>query len=499
MITNNNYTYSALSFNILQGDNVSSEVGTATMTLSPVSGYSIDVNDFAFDANSSDPNIDSVTLTQNGSNIDVEITFDPGYVMPAANTELNVCITGAGVLNQKTISGVITSIVPNNISGDVSETNTPYSASGAEGDTVLLFSRTYTADSGYEISLADIKINQNVFPPNYSIDKQLTHDSENRLVAVTINVSYTFPNYSVSGDVVRITLKESLIYVVNELVSRWTIPSGVIPEQGDFRTLIVSGVPGATFSITRDDGSGAVALVTNEVLDATGQFSVVVPFDPVTADTTHTFIITGDLATGLNDTIIIQQRINIDLSIRSVGTDFSISADVIKEVTPLSTFTSNSLTNTIDFSFVINPGGAGIMSLDRQPKLSDFTPSMDVEAATSDEDTDIDVTSFDVTDASNLTVGMKFNEQRNEFAPLSNAITAIAGNTLTVKDPVTLQEGDIILFSQTDGTYMDLQALSASLENNEITITGQFTINNSGNSDQTFTLNLDNFISQTYA
>lgn len=499
MITTNNYTYSALSFNILQGNNVSSEVGTATMTLTPLQGYSIDVNDFAFDANSSDPNIDTVTLTQNGDNIDVEITFDGGYVMPADNTELNVCITGAGVLNEKSISGTITSIIPPDISGDTTETNTPYSATGAEGQTVLLFSRTYTADSGYLINLADIRINQNVFPPNYTIDKQMTHDANGNLTALTVNVSYTFPSNSVSGDIVFITLKQDQIYVVNQLVSRWTIPSGIIAENGDFRTLVVSGIPGAGFSITRNDGSGAIPLVTNEILDATGIFSITVPFDPVTSNTTHTFIITGDLVTGLNDTIVIEQRTNIDISVRSIGTDFSISADVIKEVTPLNTFDEISSVNTIDFGFTITPGSTGTLVLDRQPSLTDFTPSTIAVEAVSDENTDINVTSFDVVDASGLTVGMKFNEQRNELAPLPNSITAISNNTLTVEDPVTLNEGAVILFSQTDGTYLSLQKLNASLNGNTITVTGQFTINNSGNSNQTFTLNLDNFISQTYA
>lgn len=499
MVTNNNYTYSALSFNILQGENVSAEVGTATMTLTPLPGYSIDVNDFAFDANSSDPNIDTVSLTQNGDNIDVELTFNSGYTMPAANTELNVCITGAGVLNEKTISGVITSIVPPDISGDGSETNTPYSASGAEGQTVLLFSRTYTADSGYSIPLADIRINQNVFPPNYTIDKQLTHDVNGNLTALTVNVSYTFPSYSVSGDIVHIALKQDLIYTVNELVSRWVIPSGVIPEEGAFRTLIVSGIPGATFSITRNDGSGAVSVVTNETLGATGQYSLTVPFDPVTTNTTHTFIITGDLVSGLNDTIVINQRINIELSISTAGTDFVLPPDTVKEVTPLTTFPSDSSINIIDFSFNITPGSSGTLALDRQPALADFDPSTLPIEAISDEDTDIGVTSFDVVDATGLEVGMQFNEKRNEFAPLNNSITNIATNTLTVEDPVTLKEGDVILFSETDGTYLSLQNLSATIGGNAVTVTGRFTVDNSGNSNKTFTLNLDNFISQTYA
>ena len=65
----NNYTYSSVSYQITEGDNVTGEIGTAVITLEPVSGYSIDANDFALGSSFSDPNVDSVVFTKDGDNV----------------------------------------------------------------------------------------------------------------------------------------------------------------------------------------------------------------------------------------------------------------------------------------------------------------------------------------------------------------------------------------------------------------------------------------------
>jgi hypothetical protein len=453
MPTLNNYTYSSVSYQITEGDNVTSEIGTAVITLEPALGYSLDANDFALGSSFSDPNVDSVVFTQDGDNVLATVTFVAGFVMPSENYNVALCIDGQGVAIPVTISGVINATVSANITGDSSETDTPYSASGLEGETVSLFSRTYTAASGYFLAGETILINGEENPEGFTIP------------------------------------------VVLGEVTRWRIYNAVIPVNGDVRQLKINGGPGAVFSVTLDDGSGPVTIINNETLPASGFYEQAIQFDPVAVDTTYTLTISGDVASGLNTTITLNQYILTDIKFRAVGTDFNLPADATIDGIPLTHYNESTTNNSIEFTWVVTSSIAGTLALDRQPEIGDISNFEEVYATIDGSVTNSTV--FDVVDASNLASKMEFNEAGVRLAPFNAEISTIVSNTITCNNPVTLNDGDIIAFTGNKGNYMNIEELTASLDSNEVTITAKIYFTDFGKDGVIFTINLNNFISQS--
>ena len=495
MPTLNNYTYSSVSYQITEGDNVTSEIGTAVITLEPVSGYSLDANDFALGSSFSDPNVDSVVFTQDGDNVLVIVTFVAGFVMPSENYNVALCIDGQGVAIPVNISGVINATVSANITGDSSETDTPYSASGLEGETVSLFSRTYTASSGYFLSGETILINGEENPEGFTITETPTYDSENRLVSITYNVSYTFTSVSYVNQDAQIVVTSRGIPVVLGEVTRWRIYNAVIPVNGDVRPLKIYGGPGAVFSVTLNDGSGPITIINNETLPASGVYEQDIQFDPVTADTTYTLTISGNVASGLNTTITLNQYILTDITFRAVGADFNLPSDAVMNGIPLTHYNKSATNNSIKFTWVVTSSIAGTLALDRQPEAGDISNFEEVYATIDGSVSNSTV--FDVVDASNLAPGMEFNEAGVRLAPFNAEISTIVSNTITCNNPVTLNDGDEIAFTGNRGNYMNIEELTASLDSNEVTITAKIYFTDFGKDDVIFTISLKNFISQS--
>ena len=91
---------------------------------------------------------------------------------------------------------------------------------------------------------------------------------------------------------------------------------------------------------------------------------------------------------------------------------------------------------------------------------------------------------------------MEFNQNGVKFAPFDAEIDNIVGNTITVNNPVTLNDGDEIAFTLNSGNYINVEEFSASLNSNEITINAKIYFTDFGRNGTTFFVNLDNFISQ---
>lgn len=200
MPTFNNYTFSNVTYTITEGDSIPTETGgTAVITISPVSGYTLDAADFSLDPGFSNSYVDSVVFAQDGDNVTATVTFTAGTVMPSANVTIPLCVIGSGEVELITIGGKYSSIIGSNIT-PTSETDVVYSNSGSLGQSELLFSKTYTADSGYYFDIvptAQILVgNQS----NYNIAQTPTYNIDGQLTALQFDVNYVYPNNSVSGD-----------------------------------------------------------------------------------------------------------------------------------------------------------------------------------------------------------------------------------------------------------------------------------------------------------
>ncbi len=71
MPTINNYTFSDVTYIIEENADIATAVGAsfATLTISPLSGFTIDASDFSIDPSFSNTYVSSVTFAQSGANV----------------------------------------------------------------------------------------------------------------------------------------------------------------------------------------------------------------------------------------------------------------------------------------------------------------------------------------------------------------------------------------------------------------------------------------------
>ena len=147
-ITINNYNFTSVIYQIGENSPVYVEFPTAVITIVPNEGYTATVSDFSLDSSFSDPAVQTVVFAQSGLNVTCTVTFQTNFIMPANNYTIPLCIVGEAKVSLITIEGTFSSTVGSNVTPS-SEKNTVYSDSGAFGETDLLFSKTYTAATGY--------------------------------------------------------------------------------------------------------------------------------------------------------------------------------------------------------------------------------------------------------------------------------------------------------------------------------------------------------------
>ena len=195
-----NYTITSSQIEAQVGSQVNLTTPTVTLTITPDTGYTVAAVDFSI----GDPlpsEISGAVFNQVGANIECVLTLDNSFIMPASVVNLPVDIDGTAVPIRYTIAGNY-QITTNNTS-QVTGT-TAYSNIGAYGDTITLFTVTFTADANHELTpdpSAVVSIN-NAYPDNYSISRTDTITS-GRLTQVDYTVSYTInETENVSGDLV---------------------------------------------------------------------------------------------------------------------------------------------------------------------------------------------------------------------------------------------------------------------------------------------------------
>ena len=184
-----------------------------------------------------------------------------------------------------------------------------------------------------------------------------------------------------------------------------------------------------------------------------------------------------------------------DIEFEAIGTDFNLPSNAVMNGIPLTHYNESTTNNSIEFTWVITSSTAGTLALDRQPEVSDISNFEEVYATI--DGSVSNSTTFNVIDASNLIGKEEFNETGVRLAPFDARIDTIVSNVITSNNPVTLNDGDEIAFTLNKGNYMNIEELTASLDSNEVTITAKIYFTDFGISGTTFTINLNNFISQS--
>lgn len=500
MPTINNYSFSNVSYTIPENSNVSGLYPTAVITLAPNDGYVLDATAFSLDTSVSYPQLQSVSFTQSGLNVICTAVFDTSFIMPSRNFYIPLCIIGEGVVKPKSVSGRVYNIIGPDVEGDIDPIEdhfyTYYSNSGNLEESELVFTKTFSAETGFYLS-ADIFMTEGN-ERDYTIQSLPTYDLGGNLIAITWNAYYIYPNYDVTGDEWTLKVSASEIYVAPQEVTSYTLDTANVNPVGEVRTMVVYGDAGAVFSIVMTDSSGNVYnIVTNGVIDNAGIYTATITFPDITSGTineVYEIVLSGDIAPSmpLPTTIELIQNLAEPIISLTASSSLGITGFTTESVQgnafeyPANLFINANWTlssNTYDISYL---GFTDIMNF----KFTQPT------AANAEVDTTV-VNSNTVTliDATGVQIGDKFNITGQPQAPFSHEVTNVSGNTLTVSPAITITEGSSIFTYRTNGNIIGNPVVVATqIDPSTINLEVSVQVQQFGDADVTFTLNLDEII-----
>ena len=406
------------------------DIPNAVITIAPVKGYFVTASDFSL-STPTPAEVSGATFVQDGLNVIMTVTFVPGSG-PSSNLEVPICIDGASVLIPITLNGVYNSTVSN----ATPTGNGTYTASGDFNNTTTVLTKTFTADTGkyfYSLPTATLATgNAN----SYNISNATTSDAHSNVVSSTFTIDYTFPSSNVSGDVINFVAEAIEIYVPTVLVNSYSINSSALPIGGESRVITLTGNSGANYTLDVQNSGSTVILNTSGVIPASGAVDITIVFPSSVASETYTITLSGDLNSS---------------TICSSGCSLTPS------------FTISQLAN-VDLSF-------NLTSTDSEVTVS-------------------------ATEVISMVPNSNLNSQvhyvtLSATVPEGEEITLTSIPEITDFTPASAQDG-----STNGGTYYTVSSFFAALNNEseELTISFTVMVNNSGSTDVSNTLDLDNFI-----
>ena len=502
MPTINNYTFSNVSYTILENSNVSGLYPTAVITLTPNDGYVLDANTFALDTSVFYPQLQSVSFAQSGLNVTCTAVFATNFVMPPNNFSIPLCVIGEGTVKPSMVEGRVYNIIGANVTGDVDPIEnhfyTYYSNSGNLNETELLFTKTFNAPAGYYLSAQIFMTEGN--ERNYTIESLPTYDIEGNLTNITWNAYYLYPNYDAADDEWTLKVSGSEIYVAPELVTSYLFDVSYVSINGETRDLYIYGSPGAVFSIVMTDSFGATYTIATDVtLGSSGEYiaQVVFPnFYDIHPDAYYEIELTGDIDPNF------QQPNPIEIYQASIYPTISITGYSSNDITGFNVVNAQGLAFSAPSSLFINANWTLTSATSEinylgNPGLPDFEFTQEVGANTIVTASVTNSATINVTDATGLAIGDKFNtpNQNINLAPFAYEITNIVGNTLTLSNNITAASGDILSVYRTNGNIINnITATASVIDPSTINLSLSIQVIQFGNEDITFTLNLDEII-----
>ena len=500
----NNYTFTDIQYTIPEGSNVSILYPTAQITIVPNEGYTAVAADFSLDSSFSDNAVQSVVFTQDGLNVLCTVTFDTGFVMPSGNYTIPLCVVGEGGVSLITIDGTFIANVGPNISGDVNE-SVPYTNSGSVGELELLFTKNYTANTGYYLTSTGLQVVTGN-ASNYNIVQAPTYDGDNNLTGISYAVNYLYPNQSIDGDTLRInqvSAKEIYVAPPAPVVTGYGfLPTSVSPKGTTIRNWEISGEIGATFSIVMTSQSGGSwNLATNQVIPATGSTILNVPFPAIVGmanEEIYTITFSGGIDPALINPIIMYQFTALP---RIAFTGSSINGitgytPVTTERTALTRLVEDSNLITIEWD-ISTPDG--LLQYPNTVNRTTIT-NMDPVLATENTSAVTNSTSLDLNSTTGLAAGDKFNlpttsfgENDSGYAPFQYEVTAVNSSTnITISPAISMLEDNRIIFWKNSGNVSTINSTSytpATDSSGKLTLV--FDVTGYGDADSIFIIDLD--------
>ena len=495
-VTNNNYNFTNIVYEIPEDAIISGLHPTAVITIVPNSGYNATASNFSMDPSFSDPLVLSVVFTQDGLNVLCTVTFVTNFVMPSSNYTINLCVIGDADVNLITIAGTINATVTSNINGNGSETNTPYSNSGVYQEIESLFVRTYNADTGYYLEAPTANIvtgNQS----NYTIAQTPTYDSNNNLTNISYNVSYIYPLQNVSGDSISFQVAAKAIFTQAVEITAIPYTGWFVPQLGETRALEIFGIEGAVYSITATDGTTTLNVATNVTMDASGYQQQLVEFPATVSAKTWTFTYSGDIGSSVtpNPLVVTQLGLREIVFEPKPSSIFNGGFDVIQQFTSISEPALGSSSSIATLQWVISSVSGDPMSI--------FNPLSNVvwegNEAITQQVISASGTSMTLDSTTGITAGMRFNSDGATQSTLAYTVVSVDSATgLTVTPSLTISNSIGITFTNNNGFSVDTTGLVAVYSNSDqssITISGDIIISNYGDTDTAMLLDFSDWIS----
>lgn len=515
--TLNNYTFSDVTYSIEENADIATALGVsyATITISPVTGFTVTATDFSIDPSFSSSYVDSVVFSQSGDNVICTINFATGITMPPNNLTIPLCIVGEGVIKKITLRGKLIATVGSNVTGDSTE-NTNYLATGHYGVSELLFSRTYNAASGYYWnSMPVINITAgNV--SDYNIITTPTFDVNNRLTNISYDINYIYPNVNASANIINISVPSTQeIYNPLPNITGYLFDRSSLGISGGVRRLTVFGVPGTEFSATLNDGSTTTTIISSEVLDSNGKYEYDITFpalgigDP---NVTYTIELTGDYVSTIEQpnpfTIQQLQNVTIEIGIANEPTPISgwpiVNPKVINKALSTSPYENIFDSENIwllEINENITPtSGTGTFTINKQVDANDFDNTEVIYGSIDGDQTA--TTTLVLTDTTGILPGDRFNNvyietDKLSLAPFKYEVVSVdSGTQLTITPAITTKDGGNIGFSRSNGNIIEILNSEVSLvDPSTVNIKFNVAVLNCGDTDILFNLDLSNIIS----
>jgi len=511
MPTINNYTFSDIQFAVPENSFISSTSLTAVIIISPLAGYTATAADFSLEQGFFNQYVQSVTFTQDGNNVLCTVTFVTTAIMPSANVTIPLCVVGSAEVAEITIDGFFSANVGANVNGSPNESNTPFSNSGSQGEVESLFTKIYTADSGYYLTTTGLQVVQGN-QSNYNIIQTPTYDSENRITSISYDVKYIYPSESISGDRLAITrMNASEIYNPLPKITGYIFDTSALGNPEETRTLTVVGIPGTTFSATLNDGTKTTTIINNEDINSNGQYNYDITFPDLpngNPPITHTIEITGSYVADINlpNPFTVDQLDEVRITIDETNPPTPISGwPAVSPFRDIAGLTKNPFTDLsqssgiwlIQLDYDITPfSGTGTFSVLKQIEISDFSNTEEIITAADGNQTS--VTSLTVDDTTGILAGDKI-ALLNVLAPYESEVSSVdSTTTLTISPAITVSDDQQINFYRDNGNKIEIFNSDVTLVNSlTVNIKCDIVISNTGDTNTDFDLDLSNIISYT--
>ena len=298
------YTVTSTSFEAESGDNISAGANpTVTLVISPIEGYTVSSGDFSI-GEPLPSEVASAVFSQDGNNVNCLVTFDAGFVMPSNNVELLIDIDGVANLAGYTIDGEYT-ISQTNVQ-ESATTPVAFSQTAVEGTEVTLFTKTFTATSGYYFQT----------PPYFYQTQGAQREDDAYMITYTdsalsgtltarsFTVKYLVGTQSKTLNDLNFVADAVEIYTAPIEITGYGIAVNTIAQAGETRAVTIYGDPGAevTFTTTAPypvDSFYSDNNTFTETVGATGKiiYQLAFPENTTGSNQTWTFTLSGaDLA-----------------------------------------------------------------------------------------------------------------------------------------------------------------------------------------------------------